>query len=228
MAYALIGREDIAATLASSSSTPAATCTTALLTDKPQGSTADKPAQPQPFDLGSIVHAAQESHRQVQHLLLPFEQRLLLPSGSFLTGQQHHQRLPPAAGRAAAGGAGRRGAQHSRAGHARGLRSSGTSAGAAFAANAAAGGAAGGAGTAAAAGGKAGVLGGEIVPIDGMEGLVNGVSALRFSRDDRLAEARSLLGTNMPVLMQVRGLCSGGVSCCMVVSTGNRLVDNLA
>jgi hypothetical protein len=61
-------------------------------------------------------------------------------------------------------------------------------------------------------------LGGEIVPIDGMEGLVNGVSALRFSRDDRLAEARSLLGTNMPVLMQVRGLCSSRVSFWMLVS----------
>jgi hypothetical protein len=45
--------------------------------------------------------------------------------------------------------------------------------------------------------------GGEVVPVDGMEGLVNGVSALRFGRDDRLAEARSLLGTNMPVLLVV-------------------------
>lgn len=199
MAYALIGREDIAATLASSSSAPAATRATGVaLSASPPAHAPDKPRQLQPFDPGSVTDTAQQ-HQQAQHLLLPYEQRLLLPSGSFLTGHQHHQRLPSAAGRS---GAARRGpSQHSRPAYTRGLRSSGAPAGAAMAA--AAGGAAGGS-AAAAAGGKAGGMGGaDAVPIDGMEGLVNGVSALRFSRDDRLAEARSLLGTNMPVIMQV-------------------------
>lgn len=208
MAYALIGREDIAATLASNSSTSAPTCATGMLSGSPSANTPDKQRPLQPFEPGSVVHTAQQ-HQQMQHLLLPYEQRLLLPSGSFLTGQQHHQRLPAAAGRSAAA---RRGApQQSRAGYTRGLRSSGAPTAAALAASASGAGS-GGAG----AGGKAGGMGpADAVPIDGMEGLVNGVSALRFSRDDRLAEARSLLGTNMPVLMQVSVITLvGGELCC--------------
>jgi hypothetical protein len=146
--------------------------------------------------------------------LLPYEQRLLLPSGGFLTGQQHHQRLPSAAATDAGLAAGRRGGS-SRVTPALGLRSTGATAGSSTAAMPAAGTAAAGAAAAAKVAGQ----GGEVVPIDGMEGLVNGVSALRFSRDDRLAEARSLLGTNMPVLMSVSacgrvrtGLLCGGHS----------------
>jgi hypothetical protein len=156
----------------------------------------------------------------VQHLLLPYEQRLLLPSGNFLTGQQHHQRLPSAAAGNAAATANPRlpSSANSRGAPVRGLRSNGSTAATAAgiaATAAAAGSSSGAAAAAAAAGGKAGGQGGgEIVPIDGMEGLVNGVSALRFSRDDRLAEARSLLGTNMPVLLAVSagflwGACVG-------------------
>jgi len=149
-----------------------------------------------------------QQQQAVQHLLLPYAQRLLLPSGSFLTGQQHHQRLPgaaaTAAGSTAATAATRRGPSRSVA--TRGLRSTGTAAVSGIAATAAAssssaaGGSAAG-GSAAAGVGKA--AGEGSVPIDGMEGLVNGVSALRFSRDDRLAEVRCLLGTNMPVLLAV-------------------------
>lgn len=198
MAYALIGREDIAATLASNSSTAAATCTTGISVSKKDLSNQDLPKkQQQQFEPGAAIHVQRQGQR-VQHLLLPYEQRLLLPSGSFLTGQQHHQRLPSAAAGNAAATANPRIAVP-RGPAARGLRSTGAAAGSSTAATAAAGGSSGAAATA----GNGGGQGGEVVPVDGMEGLVNGVSALRFSRDDRLAEARSLLGTNMPVLLAV-------------------------
>jgi hypothetical protein len=207
MAYALIGREDIAATLASNNITLAATCTAGVPVTPPvpalsKGRTPPQQQQQQHFEPGAAIR----QQHSAQHLLLPYEQRLLLPSGGFLTGQQHHQRLPSAAAADAGHAAGRRGS--SRVNPSPGLRSTGTPAGSSTAALPAAGTAASAAGVAA-AGGKAAGQGGEVVPIDGMEGLVNGVSALRFSRDDRLAEARSLLGTNMPVLMSV--------SCCTQV-----------
>lgn len=40
-------------------------------------------------------------------------------------------------------------------------------------------------------------------PVDGMDGLMDGVARLRFGRDQRLSEVRALLSTHMPVALPV-------------------------
>lgn len=213
MAYALIGREDIAATLASNSSgstssnSTTGACATVLATDK--AVPADRHHHSKQQQQHKVFEPLDIPYRPVSsmsglHLLLPYQQRLLFPSG--MCGQQIH--LQPALGAHSTTATALSAASCRMPRAVQGLRSTGS-----HAASAPAAGVSGSSGAAAApaagsstAGdlGKASAEGGIAAPTDGMECLVNGVSALRFSRDDRLAEARSLLGTNMPVIMQVR------------------------
>lgn len=202
MAYALIGREDVAATLASNSSSAA----TAQPADSSPSSSSNSEQVASAMEPGAATSkhpaadtsiqqplaAAAPTSQQQQHLLLPYEQRLLLPAGSHgadcsqsksaATGADtnSNSKLPATHGRRAGRLLGR------------GLRAAGT--------------------TAAAASERAKPLVNPgpatefAAPIDGMDGLIDGLSTLRFGRDNRLLEVRALLSTHVPVALAV-SLC---------------------
>jgi hypothetical protein len=160
MAYALIGREDVAATLASNDTAAAASsCVVDAL-----------PSSGKAVDATTVCHPQQQQQQQrLQHLLLPYEQRLLLPNSCGLTGQQLNSRplsgATQASGKAAAAAAAARRASARPWG--RGLRGSS----AAAAAGAAAAGASGAFGAGIGQSTNAQNTGELGLPIDGMEGI---------------------------------------------------------
>lgn len=206
MAYALIGREDIAATLASNSTNVHGISSNTLVCGGHIPSTAaldaDILTQPVP----------QQAQQQQQHFLLPYEQRLLLPAGIAQSSghrpaaaacSSNHGGCKP--GPAAAAVANRRSGRQLD----RGLRGSGLTANSAAGSvgiNGAGLGAAGASRTGSGGSGPAGLTGNLGMPIDGMEGAVTGSDLLRFGRDARLSEVQRLLSTNMPVILTVGGL----------------------
>lgn len=224
MAYALIGREDVAATLASNNSAAAGSAAKQSVhpakgscsSGSEQAVTAGKTHATAPTALQPPAAAPHQARGpdvaaqsvQQQHLLLPYEQRLLLPSSSRRCDHSRHGKgLHPTAETLSTG-------KHSSVGHSRrtgrswgrGLRAAGIVAGS---------------GAASAEQFNLGPATEFAAPIDGMDGLLDGVSVLRFGRDERLAEVRALLSTHMPVALSVSAGFDGQ---CETASTGFRVL----